>query len=75
MQKDLKVKKYAPTPEMRTNPLSKIEGGETITALYDNYQVEYDNIKSISAYIAKLETNPSVIGYIVNNKTYLLKQK
>ena len=30
---------YKPTPEMRTNPLSLKEGGETVTIIYDGYVV------------------------------------
>jgi hypothetical protein len=55
---------------MRTNSLSKIEGGETVSIIRDGYVTEYTNIKNMDAYLtAALSRDPSITGYIYNGKT------
>jgi hypothetical protein len=39
---------------MRTNPLSKTEGGSTVIVQYSKHSVEYTNIKNTNAYINKI---------------------
>ena len=48
------MRKYTPTPEMRTNPVSLEPGGETVTIIYDGYVIEYTNIKNPISYIASV---------------------
>lgn len=67
------MKKYTPTKEMRTNPLSKVDGGETITIVFPNHQVEYTNIKNVSKYLeAVISKSPDIVGYIYNEKLTIL---
>ena len=68
------MKKYTPTPEMRTNPISLEPGGETVTIIYDGYVIEYTNIKSPMTYITSVlkRSNKEVIGYILGSKTIIL---
>ena len=69
---------YIPTEEMRTNPLSTVPGGSTITITYNNlYQVEYNNIKNIHAYIQRVfETTKREITEIsVDGKSVYSKNK
>lgn len=65
---------YTPLPEMRTNPLSLKEGGETVTIIYDGYVVEYTNIKQPIQYITSVRkrSTKKVLGYILNGKTTIL---
>lgn len=65
---------YTPTPEMRTNPLSLVEGGVTVTIIYDGYVVEYTNIKQPVQYVTSVRkrSTQKVVGYIVNGKTTIL---
>jgi len=68
------AKYYKPTNSMRTNSLSKIEGGSTILVVYPSsdgkpgYTVEYDNIKNVDKYIAVLKKNSKATGYVHNGK-------
>ena len=64
------MKSYKPLDIMRTNSLSKIEGGETVSIIRDGYVTEYTNIKNMDAYLtAALSRDPSITGYIYNGKT------
>ena len=64
------MKSYKPLDSMRTNSLSKIEGGETVSIIRDGYVTEYTNIKNMDAYLkAALSRDPSITGYIYNGKT------
>jgi len=65
---------YKPTPEMRTNPLSLKEEGETVTIIYDGYVVEYTNIKQPVQYITSIRkrSTKKVLGYILKGKTIIL---
>lgn len=65
---------YTPTPEMRTNPLSIVPGGETVTIIYDGYVVEYTNIKNPVQYVTSVRkrSKKQIIGYIFKEKTYIL---
>ena len=47
-------KTYTPTNEMRTNPLSVIPGGSRVVVAFEDYQVEYTNVKHPSSFIAKI---------------------
>jgi hypothetical protein len=69
------MKTYVPNKEMRTNPLSKTEGGSTIKIIKKHpndkncYEVIYENIKYPSAYIDKLkEQDSNIIQIYVNEK-------
>lgn len=68
------MKKYTPTSEMRTNPMSKTPGGETVTIIYDGYVIEYTNIKNPITYITSVlkRSDKEVIGYILGSKTIIL---
>lgn len=67
------MKKYTPTKEMRTNPLSKVEGGETVTIIRGDYLVEYTNIKNVDRYLeACILKDPSITGYIVRGKIHTI---
>jgi len=68
------MRKYTPTPEMRTNPVSLEPGGETVTIIYDGYVIEYTNIKNPISYIASVlkRSDKEVIGYILGSKTIIL---
>jgi hypothetical protein len=59
---------------MRKNPLSKTEGGSTVTVQYSNHSVEYTNIKNTNAYINKIlnEGNKQEITaiYVGSTKVY-----
>ena len=68
------MKKYTPTTEMRTNPMSKTPGGETVTIIYDGYVIEYTNIKSPIQYVTSVRkrSKKEVIGYILRDKTIIL---
>jgi hypothetical protein len=65
---------YKPTPEMRTNPISLLPGGETVTIIYDGYVVEYTNIKNPIQYITSVRkrSKKQVMGYILKGKTIIL---
>jgi len=54
---------YQPTGGWRTNPLSNIPGGSTVIVHYQDYTVEYDNIKNVDAYTK----------YIMNKDTNIIK--
>ena len=41
---------YQPTGGWRTNPLSNVPGGSTVIVHFEDYTVEYNNIKNVSAY-------------------------
>ena len=67
------MKNYVPTPGMRTNFLSRTEGGETVTVIMDGYTIEYTNIKNVEAYIrAAIAKNPAITGWICNGKTTMI---
>ena len=42
---------YVPSSSMRTNDLSKMDGGSTVIFKYEGYDVVYTNIKNPSSYI------------------------
>ena len=64
------MKSYKPLDSMRTNSLSKIEGGGTVSIIRNGYVTEYTNIKNMDAYLtAALSRDPSITGYIYNGKT------
>lgn len=50
----------------RTNPLSKVKGGEIVVVEYHNGKImEYDNVKSSAAYIRTLLKNKEVkLAYV-----------
>ena len=48
MEKERPV--YQPTGAWRTNPLSNTPGGSTVIVHYQDYTVEYNNIKNVAAY-------------------------
>lgn len=67
------MKSYRPTPEMRTNPLSKTDGGSIVTVVYDNYSVDYTNIKNPISYISSIRCanrNITLKGFLINGKVY-----
>lgn len=68
------MKKYTPTTDMRINPLSKTEGGETVVIIFKGYCIEYTNIKSPMTYITSVlkRSNKEVIGYIFGGKTTII---
>ena len=66
------MKKYTPTPDMRTNPLSKTEGGETVVIIFEGYCIEYTNIKNTKAYINHILKSEKIIGYIFGGKTTII---
>jgi len=41
---------YKPTGGWRTNPKSNIPGGSTVVVHFEDYTVEYNNIKNVEAY-------------------------
>lgn len=45
---------YQPTGNWRHNPLSKVAGGSTVIVYYLDYNVEYNNIKNVAAYVDKI---------------------
>lgn len=65
--------KYSYTPPlfMRTNPLSAVPGGSTVTFVYyDEYSVEYTNIKHVPAYIQRVfETSTKTITKVLIDGT------
>lgn len=48
MEKERPV--YQPTGGWRHNPLSNQPGGSTVVVHYEDYTVEYNNIKNVAAY-------------------------
>jgi|GEM_PF-1083314 phosphotransferase system IIB component len=69
---------YVASEEMRTNPLSKIPGGSTIIVTYQNeYQVVYNNIKNIHAYINTIfeRTDREITEIFVDGKSVYSKNK
>ena len=68
------MKVYRPTKEMRINPLSLQEGGSTVTVIYDNYAVEFKNIKSPYSYISSIRfakrNDISLRGFLINGEVY-----
>jgi len=59
---------YIPKPFMRTNPLSKTLGGSVVKIYYSGYSVTYDNIKNVSAYLAKLKGDQTIEYITVNGE-------
>lgn len=41
---------YKPTGGWRHNPLSNVPGGSTVIVHFEDYTVEYNNIKNVEAY-------------------------
>jgi hypothetical protein len=72
--KNQELKSYAPLPEMRTNKLALIPGGSVVTTVYENYTVNYDNIKNpvsyCSAIIFKSKKKNDIKELYVNGKLY-----
>jgi hypothetical protein len=68
---------YKPTPEMRTNKLSKTHGGVTVTLIYDGFIAEYTNIKEPLRYITSVRKKSlrKVIGYILKGKTVIFSEE
>lgn len=68
------MKTYKPTKEMRTNPLSLQDGGSIVTVIYDNYVVEYTNIKNPISYISSIRVAKSrditLRGFLINGEVY-----
>lgn len=68
------MKTYKPTKEMRTNPLSLQDGGSIVTVIYDNYAVEFTNIKAPYSYISSIrkakEGDTTLIGFLINGEEY-----
>lgn len=68
------MKIYRPTKEMRTNPLSLQDGGSTVTVIYDNYVVEFTNIKNPISYITTIrrakQGDNSLKGFLINGEEY-----
>lgn len=59
---------------MRTNPLSLQDGGSTVTVIYDNYVVEFTNIKNPISYITTIrrakQGDNSLKGFLINGEEY-----
>jgi len=60
---------------MRTNPLSLKDGGSVVTVIYDNYTVEFTNIKNPLSYISSIRyaqrNNSNCIkGFLINGEEY-----
>ena len=59
---------------MRTNPLSLKDGGSTVTVIYDNYVVEFTNIKNPISYITTIrrakQGDNSLKGFLINGEEY-----
>jgi hypothetical protein len=68
------MKTYRPTKEMRTNPLSLQEGGSIVTVIYDNYVVEFTNIKNPITYISSIrcakQGDNTLKGFLINGEEY-----
>ncbi len=68
------MKTYKPTKEMRTNPLSLQDGGSIVTVIYDNYVVEFTNIKNPIAYISSIrfakQGDNTLRGFLINGEEY-----
>ena len=67
------MKTYRPTKEMRTNPLSLQDGGSIVTVIYDNYVVEFTNIKNPISYISSIRCanrNITLKGFLINGEVY-----
>jgi hypothetical protein len=68
------MKTYVPDKEMRTNPLSKTEGGSTVKVVKrhkndkNSYEIIYENIKYPSKYVDKLKNEDSSILQIFVNE-------
>jgi hypothetical protein len=46
----------------RTNPLSVVPGGESVSVLYiDNALIHYDKIKNVDAYVKKVRGSDNVM--------------
>ena len=53
---------YKPTGGGRTNPKSNIPGGSTVIVHFEDYTVEYNNIKNVEAYTRHIMSkDPSII--------------
>jgi len=63
---------YEPTSDMRTNSLSKVEGGSTVTIIYEGYRVDYTNIKNPIRYLETVfaKTKEEIIGVLINGKPH-----
>lgn len=68
------MKTYKPTKEMRTNPLSLQDGGSIVTVIYDNYVVEFTNIKNPISYISSIrvakQSDITLRGFLINGEVY-----
>jgi hypothetical protein len=69
------MKTYVPDKEMRTNPLSKTEGGSTVKIVKKHqndkncYEIIYENIKYPQRYIDKLKREDSnILEIYINNE-------
>ena len=69
------TKKYVPTSAMRTNHLSLVEGGHTVTVQFEKYSVDYTNIKNPISYITSVSTRSSetVIEFLIDGNHYDIK--
>ena len=72
------MKTYKPTKEMRTNPLSLQDGGSIVTVIYDNYVVEFTNIKNPISYIASIrfakQGDITLRGFLINGEEYDMRK-
>lgn len=68
-------KKYVPTDSMRTNRLSLIEGGHTVTVQFEEYSVDYTNIKNPISYISSVSARSSetIIEFLIDGNHYDIK--
>jgi hypothetical protein len=68
------MKTYVPHKEMRTNPLSKTEGGSIVKVVKqhkndkNSYEIIYENIKYPTRYVDKLKKEDSDILQIYVNE-------
>ena len=68
------MRTYRPTKEMRTNPLSLQDGGSIVTVIYDDYVVEFTNIKSPYSYISSIRyakrNDITLRGFLIDGEEY-----
>ncbi len=51
------MKEYKPTPNMRTNSLSKKPSNNVVKVVYENYETAYDNVHHTNQFVNKIVEN------------------
>lgn len=60
-------KQYAPTKEMRHNPLSSKPSPNTVKVVFEGYETVYNNVHHTNAFVNKIvQNNPSWVEIWVN---------